>query len=61
MLLPDAVVDHDIELLSGSSELALGDPEAHGLPSTVLNVVGFIQNDHLAFEVYVHLKKKGLV
>lgn len=49
MLLPDVVADHEIELLSGSSELALSNPEAHGLPSTVLNVVGFIQNDYLVF------------
>lgn len=49
MLLPDVVVDHEIELLSGSSELALGNPVAHGLPSTVLNVMGFIQNDYLVF------------
>lgn len=49
VLLPDAVADHELELLPGSSELALGDPVAHGLPSTVLNVVGFIQNDYLVF------------
>lgn len=61
VLLPDAVVDHEIELLPGSLELALGHSVAHRLPSAVLDVVGFIQNDYLAFELNVHLKKKAIV
>lgn len=53
----DAVSDHAFELIPGWQQTVIVQGEAGTLSRTVLNVVGFIQHQDLAWQVDIHLEK----
>lgn len=56
--LSDVVFDHALQLIPGWQETVIAYAEAGTLSCTVLNVVGLIQHQDLAWQVDIHLEKK---